>query len=292
MAFATGSTKEADMQTKEIRCRQVDWSEAGKRRLLGVKGDPFLFARWENVVFFNFAVEPETLRSQVPPPFELELHEGRGVASAVVVIMRQFRPVRRASPAAWPFALVSRQTFLNLRAYVRLGDESGVFFLWGWLSRPLGLPLPSGMFGLPYAFAESRHACAHENGELSGLVTSRRMIGRFAYRARFDHGAAPAPCEPGTSSEFAMERYTGFFCRGKERCVFRAWHPPWLQVPLAAVIEDRSLLDAAFPWFRGARLLGANYAPGFERVRLGKAHRVASPQRRKHQALTTFFEMP
>jgi uncharacterized protein len=187
---------------------------------------------------------------------------------------------------------MSRQAFLNLRTYVRVGDEPGALFLWGWLSRPLGLPLPSGIVGLPYAFATLRYTRPNATGELSGLATSRAMTGRFAYRARIGARAGLGPCEPGTLSEFAMERYTGFFCRGNERRVFRAWHPPWLQMPIAAAIEDRSLLDASFPWFRGADLMGANYAPGFDRVWLGKAHRVAYQRRRKHRALCTFFEMP
>ncbi len=269
-----------------------DWSNAAERRLLSVKGDPFLLARWERVVFLHFAVEPETLRPHVPSPFELELYEEKAVISVVAVTMRQFRPVSRVSLAAWPFALIPRQAFLNFRTYVCLGKEPGALFLWGWLSRPLRAPVPSGMFGLPYAFAALRYRHEHETGELSGLATAPTMSGRFAYRASVDARATYARSEPGTVGEFALERYTGFFCRRTERCVFRAWHPPWLQVPVAAEIEDRSLLDTAFPWFRGATLIGANYAPGFDHVRLGKAHQLAGRRQRRHRALSTFFEMP
>jgi hypothetical protein len=91
--------------------------------------------------------------------------------------------------------------------------------------------------------------------------------------------------------EFALERYTGFFCRGDERGVFRVWHAPWLQAPIAAEIEDRSLLDTSFPWFKRARLIGGNYAPGFEHLWLGKAHHLPLPRRRR-RGLSTFFEMP
>jgi len=271
---------------------QGGWSDAGKRRLLSVKGDPFLFARWERVVFLHFALEPETLRPHLRPPFELELYDGGGVISVVAVTMRRFRPVRPASIAAWPFALISRQAFLNLRTYVRLGDEPGALFLWGWLSQPWRVFFPSRMFGLPYAFAALRCEHLHETGEVSGVATIPMEPGRFEYRAGVDARATFVQCEPGTVGEFAMERYTGFFCRGNERCVFRAWHPPWLQVPITAEIGDRSLLDTAFPWFKGARLIGASYAPGFDRVWLGKAHPLAAPPRRRHRGLSTFFEMP
>ena len=278
------------MPAGALPLKQIDWSEKGKRRLVSVKGDPFLFARWERVVFLHFAVEPRTLRLQVRAPFDLELHEGKGVVSVAAVTMRRFRPVRRASLAAWPFVFNSRQAFLNLRTYVRLGDEPGVLFLWGWLSRPLRLPLPSGMFGLPYAFGALRYEHRHETGTLIGRVTSRAMSGGFAYQACVDAGAPLAPCEPGSLSEFAMERYTGFFCRGNERCLFRAWHPPWMQAPITAEIWDCSLIERAFPWFNGANLIGANYAPGFDTVWLGRAHGIA--RRPRHRALSTFFEMP
>ena len=102
-------------------------------------------------------------------------------------------------------------------------------------------------------------------------------------------GTRFAPCEPGTLCEFALESYTGFFCRGSERYVFRAWHPPWLQAPVDVTIQERGLPDTVFPWFKEAKLMGANYAPGFEKVWLGKAHRLAGPPRRRHSAASTFL---
>jgi uncharacterized protein YqjF (DUF2071 family) len=279
------------MQSRALFPTQGGWSDAGKSRLPSVKGDPFLFARWERVVFLHFALEPENLRPQIPTPFALELYDGVGVISLVAVTMRRFRPVRPGSIAGWPFALISRQRFLNLRTYVRLGDEAGALFLWGWLSQPLRLPFPSGMFGLPYAFATLRFEHLHESGELGGLATTPVSPGRFAYRARVDARSPFAQCRFGTLDEFALERYTGFFCRGDERFVFRVWHPPWLQAPIAAEIEDRSLLDTSFPWFKRARLIGGSYAPGFEQLWLGKAHHLPLPRRRR-RGLSTFFEMP
>lgn len=280
------------MQLNAPNLAQVDWSAAGKGRLLSGKGDPFLFARWERVVFLHFTVEPMTLRPQVPSPFELELYGPNAVISVVAVTMSRFRPVRRALLAAWPFTLISRQSFLNLRTYVRLGDEPGALFLWGWLSQPCRLSLPSGVFALPYAFATLRYRHQHETGPISGVATSPRLPGRLAYHARMDAGATFEPCEPGSMSEFAMERYTGFFCRGDEVYRFRAWHAPWLQTPIAAEIEERSLLDGANPWFRRAKLVGAHYAPGFEQVWMGKAHRIDLSSRTRHRGLRTFFEMP
>jgi uncharacterized protein YqjF (DUF2071 family) len=279
------------MQSRALPLTHGHSSDAGKGRL-SLKVEPFLSARWERVVFLHFALKPALLRSQLRTPFELQLYEGEAVISIVAVTMRRFRPARPASIAAWPFALISRQDFLNVRTYVRAGAESGALFVWGWLSEPFRVPLPSGMFGLPYSFATLRCDHLHETGSVSGIVTTPIGSGRFAYRASIDPDAAFVPCRPGPLCEFALERYTGFYCRGNERRVFRARHSPWLQAPIAAAIEDRSLLDTAFPWFNSATLIGASYAPGFDRVLLGKANPLGALPPRRHRGLSTLFEMP
>ena len=189
------------MPRRAVLEKRCDSSDAGKKRLLSVKGDPFLLARWERVVFLHFMLEPETLRPQLRSPFELELYDGSAVISVVAITMRRFRPVRPISIAAWPFALISRQVFLNLRTYVRLGDEPGALFLWGWLSQPWRFPFPSGMFGLPYAFATLRCEHLHETGAVSGIATTPMVPGRFVYRAGVDARAIFVRCGPGTVGE-------------------------------------------------------------------------------------------
>jgi hypothetical protein len=92
-----------------------------------------------------------------------------------------------------------------------------------------------------------------------------------------------------------MERYTGFFFRGTQPHIFRAWHEPWLQMPLDLKIEEDSLLLEKFPWFKQAELVGANFAPGFDRVWLGQAHQLAKaglPGTTKRSILSAFYEMP
>jgi uncharacterized protein YqjF (DUF2071 family) len=261
--------------------------------LLVVKGDPFLFADWERVVFLNFVIDPDLVRRHVPDSLELELYQGKACISLAAVTMRRFRPCQGCS-TGWLFRPIAEQRFLNVRTYVRCGDEPGVLFIRGWLSPPFGLGLPSGMFGLPYAFASLDYAHHFESGHIHGEVTAKDSQQRLAYCASVDANAPLEPCEPGSLAEFAMERCTGFFCRGKNVHVFRAWHPPWSQAPLDVTIEDDSLITTAFPWFKQATLVAANFAPGFKRVWLGRAHRLQKEPReqRPHRALSTFFEMP
>jgi uncharacterized protein YqjF (DUF2071 family) len=211
----------------------------------------------------------------------------------VALTMQRFRPCRWAS-VGWLFRPIARQCFLNFRTYVRRGDEPGALFLHGWLSQPLPVPLPSGMFGLPYAFAAVDYKDKPETGILGGAVREPARPAGFAYRAPIEARGAFEPCAPGSLAEFAMERYAGFFSGRNRVYVFRAWHPRWLQRPIDVEIQDASLLLATFPWFKEATLAAANFAPGFERVRLGRAHRLkaTSTAARAGHRLGSFYKMP
>ena len=265
-------------------------ADVAKRRLLSVKGDPMVFADWKRVVFLHFDFPAEVLRRQIRGPFELELHEGRGVVTLVALTMQRSRPARVGLGCClWP---LREQRFLNLRTYVRCQDESGALFLWGWLSRPFGLPLPAG-FGLPFSFISANYRHEPESGMIQGEVTDGHAGGRLAYRATTEVNKAVAACAPGSLAAFALERYTGFFNHEKASSVFRAWHPPWQQNSVEVTLEDLNLVTNKFPWFSEGRFAGANYAPGFDRVWLGGAHRLEKARSEAaHRRLSAFYRMP
>jgi Uncharacterized conserved protein len=264
-------------------------SDAAQQRLLSVRGDPFLFADWERILFLHFAIAPELLRPLIPPPLELDLYEGQAYLSLVAVTMRNFRP----GPLSftWAFRLIRCQRFLNVRTYVHHRGEPGAFFLWGWLSRPLPLPLPT--FDLPCAFAKIDYQHDYESGTLRGDVKAGDCD--FSYRAAIDPQGTFHPCNPGSLSEFAMERYSGFFARGNRARMFRAWHLPWLQASADVSINENRLLTTKFSWFKEARLVGADFAPGFKRVSLGRVHslkRIIRQTRMRRHGASAFYEMP
>jgi hypothetical protein len=265
-------------------------SDAAQKRLISVRGDPFLFADWERVLFLHFAIAPDLLRPFIVPPLELDLYEGQAYVSLVAVTMRRFRPVRPI-PFGWAFGLLSCQQFLNVRTYVHHRDEPGALFLWGWLSRPLPLPLPT--FDLPCAFAEVDYQHTYESGTLRGEVNAG--VCRFSYRATIDTKSDFEPCSPGSLAEFTMERYSGFFSRSNEVKIFRAWHHAWLQTSANVSIDENRLLTTKFSWLKDAKFVGANFAPGFKQVSLGRVHslkKLVGRSRRRRHVISAFYEMP
>jgi hypothetical protein len=71
-----------------------------------------------------------------------------------------------------------------------------------------------------------------------------------------------------------MERYIAFNSAGGRKRFFRVWHPPWPQCPVSVKITDDTLLTQNWPWFKRAKLVGANFSPGFDQVWMGRPHRV------------------
>jgi hypothetical protein len=266
-------------------------TDAAQKRLASVRGDPFLFAAWERVLVFHFAIAPDLLRPYIVPPLELDLYEGQAYVSLVAVTMRKFRPLR-ALPFAWAFGMLSCQQFLNVRTYVHHRDEPGALFLWGWLSRPLAMALPT--FDLPCAFANIDYQHVFESGQIRGEVKAGNC--QFSYRAAIHPQISFGPCKPGSLSEFTMERYSGFFYRSGNRArIFRAWHPAWLQTSVDATINDQRLLAKKFNWFKEAQFVGANFAPGFNQVSLGRVHslkNVGGQSRQRRHGASAFYEMP
>jgi len=250
-------------------------ADIAKQRLLAVRGDPLVHVEWHRVLFLNYLIDPAIVRAYIPRAFELDLYRGQACISLVRVIMRNYRRAPHAPLWAGLFGTLKEQRFLNFRTYVRHHDEPGAYFMWGWLSRPLGLPIPNAPLGLTCAFAD------FQEGRVGG------KDGSFAYNFESGelHGSV---CRPGSVAEFALERYSGFFAHRRTNYVFRAWHEPWLVTGVNMRISDLSLITNRFPWFDQARFVEAAYAPLSAPVWLGGTHRLPE----KHHRSRPFLELP
>jgi len=274
--------------------------------MLSVRGEPLLIAAWKRVLMIHFEVDAEALQRDVP--FQLDLRDGRAFVSVVAFTMRGMRPRFGGNLAAWLCRPIATHEFLNVRTYVTHDGETGIHFLAEWLSNRLAVKLGPRTFGLPYRHGRITYEHEWQRGTLRGRVTDAQSEAVFDYYAELDFTAsacgnsgrfrnkpkpqragpeagaphraeavlgapiAIVPCERGSLDEWLMERYTAFnSARGRKR-FFRVWHPPWPQCPARVVMKDKSLLTQNWPWFREAKLIGANFSPGFEDVWMGRPH--------------------
>ena len=245
-------------------------SQAARLNMQADWGEPFLLAGWRRTLMIHLEVDPESLQQEVPYP--LELWAGRAFISLVAFRLEAMRPRWGGRLGAWCFRPIATHDFLNVRTYVRTPAGAGIHFLAEWLSCGLAVPLGPVLFGLPYHHGELHYHHDWERGDYRGVVRDRATGSRLVY---IGGGAARAVCQPATIqtlTEWLMERYTAFNAAGGSRRFFRVWHPPWAQCAVEVELAERDLLTARWPWLEEAKVVGANYSPGFDEVWMGRPH--------------------
>jgi len=248
-------------------------SDAAQVRMLASPREPLFFANWLNVVMIHLEVEPRTL--SVATPFELDLWEGRAFVTLVAFTLDGMRPRFGGSLTRMLFKPLASHHFLNVRTYVRQGNETGIHFLAEWLDSRLAVVLGPRVFSLPYRYGHVSYQNTWAAGTLSGSVVDDQTGTTFGYRADTGGDAARfAPCAAGSLDEWLMERYTAFNCGRGRRRFFRVWHEPWPQVRVKACLAARGLLASRWPFMSEAQLIGAHYSPGVRAVWMGWPHKL------------------
>ncbi len=260
------------MRTTAVDAVGLSRSESGKRRLLSVRGEPFLIADWDRALMVHYEVDPADLRKIVP--FKLDLRNGSSFVTLVAFTLNGMRLRWGGRLGRWLLKPIASHPFLNVRTYVQRDEETGIFFLAEWLSNPLSVTLGPRLFGLPYRRGTLSYHHAWERGSLSGNVSDVSGGGSLTYQAALTVPSTFEPCQPGSLAEWLMERYTAFTCVRANCGFFRVWHPPWNQTPLTVKVTESVLLAQAWPFFREAQYIGANFSPGLPDVWMGRPHQI------------------
>ena len=250
---------------ESIVAKSTTLSEAARRRMLAIRGEPLFYARWDRAVFIHYEADPATLERDVP--FQLDLFDGRAFVSLVAFTLVRMRPRIGGRIGEWLLKPIATHEFLNVRTYVRHDREPGIFFLAEWLSNRLSVHLGPRSFGLPYRLGKLRYA---HSDSFEGFAGARE--GRLTYTGEVGEGGF-GPCQPGSLDEFLLERYTAFTQRGKRRRLFRVWHSPWPQASAMCNVTEASLIGSTGAWWKSARFISANYSSGAE-VWMGRPHRI------------------
>jgi uncharacterized protein YqjF (DUF2071 family) len=244
-------------------------SAAARRRMLQSPGEPLFYASWDHAVMIHYEADPDELQRDVP--FELDLRDGRAFVSLVAFTLRRMRPRRGGRVGEWLLKPIATHEFLNVRTYVRANHEPGIFFLVEWLSNRLSVPLGPSIFGLPYRYGRIDYDHHRPLQGISGRVDAKNES--FSYCGK-TASTELASCEPGSLTEFLMERYTAFTQPGHRRPkLFRVWHEPWPQTPVDIETTATDLLATSGAWWNSAEYIGANYSPGVD-VWMGRPHRI------------------
>jgi uncharacterized protein YqjF (DUF2071 family) len=234
----------------------LHWMLSGKGRLRmpGIVRNPLFTADWLDVLFVHFRVDPRRLAPLVPLP--LDLHDGHAYVSLVAFTQRDLRPALGGRLAALLAAPLAHHEFLNVRTYVRCGDDRGIFFLAEWIPNRLAAFVGPRTYGLPYRLGRL---------DYRGM---RREISASGRRLTFE--ASPADARPDPPlDDFLLERYTAFTARDGIVRRFDVAHAPWPQRRVAVDLMDADLLRLTGDWLDDARVAAAHHSPGVRGVEIG-----------------------
>jgi len=187
---------------------------------------------WHDLLFAHWPVSAAQLRAKVPSDFTLDLFDGSAWLGIVPFRMTNVAP--RGVPA---LPCVSDFLELNVRTYVRVGDEPGIYFFSLDASSALAVHTARTMLNLPY-FTASMSMNADD-----GVVRydSRRdaFRGDAEFHATYSPLGAPFEAKGGSLEYFLTERYC-FYNLNHHEEPYRLdiHHPPW---PLRAAKAELSL---------------------------------------------------
>jgi uncharacterized protein YqjF (DUF2071 family) len=230
---------------------------------------PLFVADWDDVAFVHFAFLPREIQPLVP--FELDLFEGSAYVSLVAFTQRHLRPRVGGRFARMLSAPLASHPFLNVRTYVRRGDETGIHFLCEWIPNRLATLLGPPLYGLPYRLGRLTYRYDREAGTAHHEVIA---VDRLAFDCHADPATEATHVASGTLEAFLLERYTAFTrCRGVDTC-FRVTHEPWQCRPADVRMRCGDLLAST-----GIRFdrdpVGGCISPGVKDVGLGPPERLA-----------------
>ena len=213
--------------------------------------------RWRQLFFLHWTLPPAAVEKLVPAGMSLDLWEGQAYVGVVPFLMRGIRP-------SWlPKAFAMDFWETNLRTYVVVNGEPGVFFFSLEASSWLAVQAARKGWGLPYFHADMSdtregqrvHYSSRRRGSGVGTGASLTLDASIGERL--------GDSEPGTLEHFLLERYL-LFPAWKGR-IYRGQvhHVPYpAQRAVVHSVESTLLEAAGLPKPTGAPL--AHYSEGVD----------------------------
>jgi len=229
---------------------------------------PILTVTGRDVLFAHWPLDPAAVEPHVPAVLDVETFDGSAWVSVLALENRGFGP----GPMAPPPRLRRGVPQLNLRTYVTVGDQPGVYFL----SLDTGdrLAAWAGRRGFGIPFHRARMRMTRRGDEVS--IRSRREGDPPAdFRARYRPTGGTYRAAPSSIEEFCIEHVRYVLPAGEDRRlgaggdggdervrVGELDREPWELRPVEATIRENTLFEAAgLPAPTGDPVV--QYSPGF-----------------------------
>jgi uncharacterized protein YqjF (DUF2071 family) len=210
-----------------VNLNQPDGVQAAPADLTTSGNRPFLTASWTNLFVVTYAVPPTTLTPYLFPGLSPDLRDGDAFVSLVAFDFRDTRVLGIPWPGYRNFPE------LNLRFYVRQGNERGVVFVREIVPQRLVAWMARSLYNEPYRVAPLS-TTLDETGDEIRVERCLKWKGR-EYSLRVT-GSKPTWRPSETSDEhFFLEQRWGFGADRRGRTiVYEVRHPTWETFPVTA----------------------------------------------------------
>jgi uncharacterized protein YqjF (DUF2071 family) len=194
------------------------------------------FQRWRDLMFMHWRVDAPSVRRHLPPGVDLDLFDGSAWVSVVPFAVEDGRPVGVPAGSGLDFLET------NVRTYVRVNGEPGIWFFSLDASSRAAVMLARAGLGLPYKLATMRSITS---GRIVDYDMERRSGTFPRLRMRYEVGDPLGVARPGTLEHFLLERYTLYTKHLGLLMRLRVRHEPYDVYDAFPVIQSEGLVSAA-----------------------------------------------
>ncbi len=211
----------------------------------------------EGLLFLHWPLPAESLRPLVPPGLALDTYEGDAwlTLNAFNMAAARFRSLP-SIPG------MSNSPEVDLRTYVRAGDEQGIFFLSMDIDNQLGVWISRTFYHLPYVQSRITFDFLGDGFRIESHRRACKAAPAAAFGASYHPAGDPFCAAPGSLEAFLLER-TAYFAASQEGRLYRGrdHRLPLVLAPAEAEIEANTVVHAAGLELPGVQPI-LHYSPG------------------------------
>lgn len=190
----------------------------------------FLSATWEYLAMMNYEVNPEILKTYLPPYTELDLFEGKSLVSVVGFLFNN----TKVMGVQWP--LHTNFDEVNLRYYVKHFDgkqwKRGAAFISEIVASPIIATTANLLYNEHYSTAKMFHNIRQVENKLI-IEYNWKKKNKSWNAIEIQAATELQDILPGSEEEFILEHYFGYNAFNKDTTIeYAVEHPRWRVYPV------------------------------------------------------------